>query len=245
MTLLRGYDSTKVSDMPVGGDFYLGYIDGLYVTYPEAVSWFPTSRILSVTVRPQTQADIGDCETQDLTPAQAADSFQKRFIKAIYCNLSTFPEVVYAMGGYPFNWWAANPNGIEHIVPGSFATQWAWPSIGSPGHYDISSALSLHVFDQAPELPTTYKGKEMIARNTAGKGYWAVRPSGDVYSYDDAPYLGPLPKYLQEWGIGTATTPVVGITDDGHGGYVLVADANQYPGEPALYRIPSDGQYAH
>ena len=77
----------------------------------------------------------------------------------------------------------------------------------------------------------------MLARNTAGKGHWAVRPSGDVYAYGGAPYLGPAQHFLTTWGIGTATNPVVGIADDGAGGFVLEADTGVYPGQPTLYHI--------
>lgn len=86
----------------------------------------------------------------------------------------------------------------------------------------------------------------MICRNTAGTGHWCVRADGSVFAFGGAPYLGPLPKYLTEWNIGgTTTSPIVGIADDGLGGFVLEADPNPgNPGLPALYRIPSTGVYA-
>jgi hypothetical protein len=83
----------------------------------------------------------------------------------------------------------------------------------------------------------------MIARNTAGSGYWCVRSTGDIYAFDGAPYLGPNSTLLSQWGIGTSTNPIVGISDDGAGGYMLEVDANQYPGQPYLYHIDSSGQY--
>ena len=83
----------------------------------------------------------------------------------------------------------------------------------------------------------------MIARNTHGSGYWCVRKSGAVYAFQGAPSIGPAAIYLKQWGIGTATNPVVGIADDGQGGFTLEADANQYPGVPALYGITADGKY--
>jgi hypothetical protein len=83
----------------------------------------------------------------------------------------------------------------------------------------------------------------MIARNTKGRGYWAVRPTGAVYAFDGAPSLGPNPTFRKQWDIGTPENPIVGITDDGHGGFVLMADRNKYPGTPALYHIDASGQY--
>jgi hypothetical protein len=83
----------------------------------------------------------------------------------------------------------------------------------------------------------------MIARNTHGSGYWCVRKTGAVYAFQGAPALGPAQHYLTSWGIGTPACPVVGIADDGKGGFTLMADANQYPGVPALYGITADGKY--
>jgi hypothetical protein len=86
----------------------------------------------------------------------------------------------------------------------------------------------------------------MLTKNTStvnGGGYWGVRANGDVYTFDGAQYIGPLPKYLAQWGIGTAANPVVGIAADGQGGFALLAD-NGGP-QPEIYNIPADGQFAH
>jgi hypothetical protein len=99
-----------------------------------------------------------------------------------------------------------------------------------------------------PAPPATETETEMITRNTAASGgLWATRANGNVYTYPDAhgqtaPYLGPLPKYLNQWGVGTASNPVVGIVEDGVGGFFLEADAGG--GSPSTYHITSDGQYA-
>lgn len=94
-----------------------------------------------------------------------------------------------------------------------------------------------------PAPPAAAYPSDMLARNTAGEGYWAVRPNGDVYAFDGAPYLGPAPHFLEAWGIPATVGPVVGITDDGAGGYVLECDTGASPGQPALYHIDSSGQY--
>jgi hypothetical protein len=92
-----------------------------------------------------------------------------------------------------------------------------------------------------PPTPVTQED-DMIARNTAGSGYWCARANADIYAYGGAPYLGPLPKYTAQWGIGTPTNPVVGIVDDGAGGFVLETDNGG--AQPNLYHITSNGQYA-
>jgi hypothetical protein len=93
-------------------------------------------------------------------------------------------------------------------------------------------AINVHY----PEPSLAYP-EGMIARNTAGQGYWCVRANGAVYAFAGAPYLGPNSKFLAEWGIGNNTNPIVGIADDGAGGYVLEVDAGLTPGQPALYHI--------
>ena len=119
----------------------------------------------------------------------------------------------------------------------------AWGGhLGCPGpirsaqRADILSAATPPPPVPVPSLPVRNEA-QMLARNTAGKGHWAVRPSGDVYAYGGAPYLGPAQHFLTTWGIGTATNPVVGIADDGAGGFVLEADTGVYPGQPTLYHI--------
>lgn len=95
-----------------------------------------------------------------------------------------------------------------------------------------------------PPLPPTPKENEMIAHDAKSGGNWIVRPNGNVYTYDGAPYLGPLVKYLQQWGIGTAQCPVVGIDSDGEGGFILGVE-NVSGAEPkGTYHITSDAQYA-
>ena len=42
----------------------------------------------------------------------------------------------------------------------------------------------------------------MIARDNVTGGCWVVRPNGNVYTFNGAQYIGPLPKYLAQWGIG-------------------------------------------
>jgi NlpC/P60 family len=111
-----------------------------------------------------------------------------------------------------------------------------------PGVEWVHSYLALPFTAPIPPPIVRPQETDMIARNTAGTGYWCVRANADIYAFGGAPYLGPLPKYSAQWGIGTPTNPVVGITDDGAGGYVLETDSGG--AQPALYHIDSSGQYA-
>ena len=108
--------------------------------------------------------------------------------------------------------------------------------------YPIMGWCALPFPDFTPPPPPVVQEDDMIARNTAGSGYWCARANADIYAYGGAPYLGPLPKYSAQWAIGTPANPVVGIADDGQGGYVLETDNGG--AQPNLYHITSDGQYA-
>lgn len=93
-----------------------------------------------------------------------------------------------------------------------------------------------------PAPPSIAKEKEMLAKNTAGTGYWGVRSNANVYTYEGALYHGPHATWAASWGIGTSTNPVVGIAADGKGGYALLTDGAD-PAQPHIYDIPADDRY--
>jgi hypothetical protein len=77
----------------------------------------------------------------------------------------------------------------------------------------------------------------------SGHGYWLVNAQGLIYSFGDAPWLGPIPKYLSVWGVGLGTANgIVGVASDDRGGYTIVTD-NPAAGAPSIYHIDSSGQY--
>jgi hypothetical protein len=96
---------------------------------------------------------------------------------------------------------------------------------------------------QPVQPPSTAKEYNMLTRDPVSGGYWGVRSNGGVYTFDGAPYIGPLAKYTAQWGIGTVANPVVGIAADGVGGFALLADGSD-PAMPHIYNIPANGQYA-
>jgi hypothetical protein len=140
---------------------------------------------------------------------------------------------------------------VEHGTPG--ITPHCHPSGQADPNWGNHSCPGLIRLGQMPAMIAAARGHKpvtppiqegnMIARNTHGQGYWCVRPSGAVYAFGGAPALGPAQHFLADWKIGTAACPVVGIADDGQGGFILMADANQYPGQPALYGITADCKY--
>lgn len=121
---------------------------------------------------------------------------------------------------------------------------------GPPGEdlIKIVQANNLTQYDGAapppppPPTPTHPQEHNMITRDNVTGGQWVVRPNGSVYTFNGTPYIGPLPKYTAQWGIGTAANPIVGIVSDNAGGFILAADSGG--AQPAVYHITSDGAFA-
>ena len=152
--LVIGYDAVDVAALPAGGDYYLAYIDGNWPTYNEVKARFPNARILTITTTGENHADICDVESGDVTPDRATAGYGLMW-DAIYCSVDTKPEVdayMAARFGTPWNWYAADPTGVEHQAEGAVATQWAWPGHGSPGNYDISYGDASWI-DPTPPTP--------------------------------------------------------------------------------------------
>jgi hypothetical protein len=88
-----------------------------------------------------------DVEPGCATPATAATwasarlTAQPHVVARVYTMISEWPAVKAAIATLPpwmqsrVHYWIADPTGVNHVVPGSWATQWYW------GHsYDISTA---------------------------------------------------------------------------------------------------------
>lgn len=91
-------------------------------------------------------------------------------------------------------------------------------------------------------IPVPQEDNNMLTKDSVSGGYWGARSNGNVYAFDGAKYIGPLQKYLNQWGIGTPQNPITGIASDGAGGFALLADNGG--AQPNIYNIPANGQYA-
>ena len=251
-------DSVTVANLPEGLPLYGAYVNGLYQNYQECKARFPHATVIGISINATPVGDCLDVERFDAQPFQAPEWVRARRAAGhqgplVYCSESTWPQVVQAFEDaqipQPGYWIAGYPGsvGAGQLYVGAEGHQFI-----DHGPYDESVFVDYLVGIDPMPVPdgsdqshptTTYQEKQMLARNTAGHGYWAVRPDGSTYAYDGAPYLGPAPHYRQEWGIGTPTNPIVGIADDGKGGFVLEADSGQSPGQPALYRITAQGLF--
>jgi hypothetical protein len=141
------YDSTSPDQIPADAPIVAGYIDGLYAWSAAQWARFPGQHV-TITVFGAAGARVADVERGDLTPAQGAD-WARREIAAgrrptIYSDRSTWPEVIKLLGSQALqvDWWAADPTGTSHLVPGSVCTQYAWNSLGQTGGLNVDISLN-------------------------------------------------------------------------------------------------------
>lgn len=148
-TIHRMYDSTNIGDIPKTAGMIAVYADGRYEgTEAAARARFPHALLVTITVRGEADRNVCDCETGDLTPAEAA-RWAKAEIAAgrhptIYCSDSPWPSVkaaVHAAGidAKDVSWWIAHYDGDPTIPVGAVAKQYEGSPGNSPGHYDLSS----------------------------------------------------------------------------------------------------------
>lgn len=96
-------DSIYPENLPGGYSAYLGYTDGRWPTARALRSKFPRAHILTLTVTGGSAADGCDCETGDLTPAQAAGYAKQRldagdWRPVVYASISKMPQVLDELG---------------------------------------------------------------------------------------------------------------------------------------------------
>ncbi len=120
------------------------YVDGLYAWSSADIDRFKDAKkaIARITVFGDWRAAcIGDVETGDMTPADAAVFVRARNrfrpdTAVIYCNRSTLPAVEEACAGLHYRRWVADWTGQPHTIPGVqrlVAVQY----VNHPG-YDLS-----------------------------------------------------------------------------------------------------------
>lgn len=144
------YDSDVAADIPPGAVIVAGYVDGEAGTW-SAADWarFPTSKTVQIV---RTFVDAGECldiengaATMQQAPAWVV-ARQKGGIARpwLYVNRANFAElqalIAKTLGeGTELGYWVADWSGETHEVEGADAVQWASPTVGSPGHYDLST----------------------------------------------------------------------------------------------------------
>jgi hypothetical protein len=139
------YDSIHPSAFPAHR-VVATYATGNYAAQPEQVAGQKKVMWIDITGRDYA-ASILDVEPGDATPAGAAAWAEHRLssnphvLARIYTMRSEWAAVQQAVSTLKasmrarIRWWIADPTGVDHMVPGSSATQWYWgPS------YDVTTA---------------------------------------------------------------------------------------------------------
>jgi hypothetical protein len=139
------YDSVSPGAIP-GGQRVAVYANGAY--YASAAAVHGRSHVLWIdTNGSDPNANVLDVEPGDATPAGAAQWVNARMhahpheTAIVYTMLSQWQSVkdnVNALPGWMHShvrYWIADPTGVNHVVPGSSATQWYWGQ-----NYDITTA---------------------------------------------------------------------------------------------------------
>ena len=138
------YDSVTPGQIP-GNHPIATYATGSFAVSPSQVSgkqviWIDTNGSAP------TKASVLDIEPGNVSPDAAAGWAKARLtsdphaVVRIYTMLSQWDAAKASIATLPgwmqshVKWWIADPTGVQHVVPGSAATQWYWgPS------YDIST----------------------------------------------------------------------------------------------------------
>ena len=167
-------DSVTAADLPVGYDFYAGYVNGLYANMAQIERRFPDSKVIGISVTVANNGTVLDVEKGDATPAQAPAWVQMRrqagIIPWVYCSESVWPAVQQAFSAQgiapPLYWIAAYPGPGPVLYPGSIAHQWA-----DQGLYDESV-----VADFIPGIDTVSpapkeEDMQIFAVNSAKAGF--------------------------------------------------------------------------
>lgn len=139
------YDSVTPSSIPAGAQAAV-YSDGSYAASPSQVAGHPNTLWID-TNGSNPNANALDVEPGDATPQQAASWVQQKLTGSpdqtaiVYTMRSEWQATKDAISALPpqmqshVKWWIADPTGVNHVVPGSDATQWYWGQ-----NYDVTTA---------------------------------------------------------------------------------------------------------
>lgn len=221
------YDALDVAAIPKGATIVAGYIDGNWPTYDAVVAAFPQAEHVSIATGATggAGARVADCENGDFTP-QTAAGWAKAEVDAgrrptIYYAKSSAGAVAQALKGAgvalsAVDYWVADWTGTAHLIEGSVATQWASPSTGSGGNFDISETNGVWPGTAPPEPPPAPPSEEeypdMVQYELGGQVHVVVYQADKnrtVHYYQAAPGTAPpnAPADFYEWRSEVLTEP--------------------------------------
>lgn len=141
-------DSTDAADLPVGKDLYAGYVDGAWPSYDAIKARFPAATVVGICTNPGNSAGVvGDGPPDDGSWDEWVQWVQRRrgagVDPTMYTDASGWQsgKTAFAAHNVPEpHWWIADWTGTAAEPPaGAVALQYASPSEGSGGHFDLST----------------------------------------------------------------------------------------------------------
>ena len=139
------YDSVQPGSLPAGQAAAV-YATGAYATQPYTVAGHHTVLWIDTNAS-DPGANVLDVEPGDATPQAAGQWLKQRLasqphsIAVVYTMRAEWQQVKDNVATLPgwmqskVRYWIADPTGVDHVVPGSSATQWYWGR-----SYDITTA---------------------------------------------------------------------------------------------------------
>jgi len=242
------HDSTDAKDIPLSAVKVAGYDNGDYEWSVDDWALFPKAVKVGICVyvpgkdTPPISHAL-DIEEQYVehdakeTRYAASRWVNDRIAAGAHPTIYTSLSVLWNFRGLFCSFWVADYTGSEHMlsVPGYdiVATQYASPSTGSGGHYDLSVTADNWPIQGAPNMPNA--GKMLhFERSQSGNGYWIVTVDG-VYAYGDVADVNghPVPMLTQD------TFKAFVPTASGRGYWLVDTDANVYSyGDAQFYGHP-------
>jgi hypothetical protein len=153
------YDSVTAADIPADAQLVAGYINGRFAWSASDWDRFPNAIKLRISIDPTVPADVLDVELGDAAPSDCPGFIQRAQAAGIakpiiYCGASVTSAVAYYCGSLEHRLWTADYTGVPHITPGADLTQYADPTYGSGGHYDVSEVSDAWLTEwQADHVP--------------------------------------------------------------------------------------------
>jgi hypothetical protein len=158
------YDSDVAADIPTGAVIVAGYVDGEPGTWT-AADWalHPNAKQVQIVRAFVDAGDALDIENGAAMRQQAPAwvvARQKAGVARpwLYVNKANWPDlqaiIAKALGdGTSLGYWVADWSGEPHELEGADAVQYASPTLGSPGHYDLSVVYGTLPSEPAPAAP--------------------------------------------------------------------------------------------
>jgi hypothetical protein len=193
------YDAVPglAGNIPANAQLVAGYIDSVHYTW-SAANWarFPAAVKVQISTTGTNAGQVCDCETGDLTAAQAVSWVKTRRASGadptVYCSASSWPGVQAAFssaGVAQPHYWIAHYDGVQSLPTLNGITAVA-KQYADPGPYDLSIVADSWPGVDSQEVPevelsdrmTNYQGQPATDKNgnavSVGQTLWGNNDAG-------------------------------------------------------------------